>query len=78
MRTKFSDSRSELCQYVSTQSVKEVCMDSYPNLFQPLQLGRTVLKNRIEAAPVSVSNLTPQAHYTPENIAVFERRARGI
>lgn len=52
-------------------------MDSYPNLFQPLQLGRTVLKNRIEAAPVSVSNLTPQAHYTPENIAVFERRARG-
>lgn len=77
MRTKFSDSRSELCQYVSTQSVKEVCMNSYPNLFQPLQLGRTVLKNRIEAAPVSVSNLTPQAHYTPENIAVFERRARG-
>ena len=52
-------------------------MNSYPNLFQPLQLGRTVLKNRIEAAPVSVSNLTPQAHYTPENIAVFERRARG-
>ena len=46
MRTKFSDSRSELCQYVSTQSVKEVCMNSYPNLFQPLQLGRTVLKNR--------------------------------
>lgn len=52
-------------------------MDSYPNLFQPLRLGRVVLKNRIESAPVSVSNLTPQAHYTPENIAVFERKARG-
>lgn len=52
-------------------------MDSYPNLFQPLRLGHVVLKNRIEAAPVSVSNLTPQAHYTPENIAVFERKARG-
>lgn len=52
-------------------------MHPYPHLFQPLRLGRTVLKNRIEAAPVSVSNLTPQAHFTPENIAVFERKAKG-
>ena len=52
-------------------------MNSYPHLFQPLRLGSVVLKNRIEAAPVSVSNLTPQAYYTPENIAVFERKAKG-
>ncbi|WP_368373641.1 FAD-dependent oxidoreductase, partial [[Clostridium] symbiosum] len=39
--------------------------------------GRTVLKNRIEAAPVSVANLTPQAHFTPDNIAIFERKAKG-
>lgn len=52
-------------------------MNSYTHLLQPLQLGSVVLKNRIEAAPVSVSNLTPQAYYTPENIAVFERKAKG-
>ena len=52
-------------------------MHPYPHLFQPLRLGRTVLKNRIEAAPVSVANLTPQAHFTPDNIAIFERKAKG-
>lgn len=52
-------------------------MSSYEKLFQPLRLRNTVLKNRIEAAPVSVANLTPQAHFTQENIAVFERKAKG-
>lgn len=52
-------------------------MKTYQKLFEPIRLRDTVLKNRIEAAPVSVSNLTPQAHYTPESIAVFERKARG-
>lgn len=52
-------------------------MHPYAHLFQPLRLGRTVLKNRIEAAPVSVANLTPQAYFTPDNIAIFERKAKG-
>ena len=52
-------------------------MHPYAHLFQPLRLGRTVLKNRIEAAPVSVANLTPQAHFTPDNIAICERKAKG-
>ena len=52
-------------------------MHPYAHLFQPLRLGRTVLKNRIVAAPVSVANLTPQAHFTPDNIAIFERKAKG-
>lgn len=52
-------------------------MHPYAHLFKPLRLGRTVLKNRIEAAPVSVANLTPQAHFTPDNIAIFERKAKG-
>ena len=52
-------------------------MHPYAHLFQPLRLGRTVLKNRIEAAPVSVANLTPQANFTPDNIAIFERKAKG-
>ena len=46
-------------------------MHPYAHLFQPLRLGRTVLKNRIEAAPVSVAN------FTPDNIAIFERKAKG-
>ena len=52
-------------------------MHPYAHLFQPLRLGRTVLKNRIEAAPVSVANLTTQDHFTPDNIAIFERKAKG-
>ena len=48
-------------------------MHPYAHLFQPLRLGRTVLKNGIEAALVSVANLTPQAHFTPDNIAIFEK-----
>lgn len=52
-------------------------MHPYTQLFKPLRLGHTVLKNRIEAAPVSVSNLTPQAYFTPDNIAIFERKAKG-
>ena len=50
-------------------------MHPYAHLFQPLRLGRTVLKNRIEAAPVSVANLTPQAHFTPDNIAERPKEA---
>ena len=51
-------------------------MHPYAHLFQPLRLGRTVLKNRIEAAPVSVANLTPQAHFTPKEappLSIWER-----
>ncbi|MBQ8670385.1 MAG: FAD-dependent oxidoreductase [Oscillospiraceae bacterium] len=49
----------------------------YENLFKPLRLRNTVLKNRIESAPVALSNLTPQSYFTPENIAVFEGKAKG-
>ena len=49
----------------------------YQKLFEPIRLGNRIIKNRIEAAPMALSNLTPQAHLTPENIAVFERKAKG-
>lgn len=52
-------------------------MNKYQKLFEPLKLRNTVLKNRIEASPMALSNLTPKAHLTPENIAVFERKAKG-
>ena len=52
-------------------------MSQYPHLMSPLQIGAFTLKNRIEACPMATSNLTPQAYFTRENIAVFEQRAKG-
>ena len=52
-------------------------MKKYPMLFSPIKVGPYTLKNRIEAAPVNISNLTPDCYLTPENIAIFEGKARG-
>lgn len=52
-------------------------MKQYPHLMSPLQIGSFTLKNRIEAAPMATSNLTPDAFFTPDNIYVFEQRAKG-
>ena len=52
-------------------------MKKYPMLFSPIKVGSYTLKNRIEAAPVNISNLTPDCYLTPENIAIFEEKARG-
>lgn len=52
-------------------------MKKYPLLFSPIKVGPYTLKNRIEAAPVNISNLTQNGYLTPENIAIFEGKARG-
>jgi len=52
-------------------------MTKHPHLMSPLQIGSFTLKNRIEACPMAASNLTPEAYFTRENIAVFEQRAKG-
>ncbi len=52
-------------------------MKKYPHLFSPIKVGPYTLKNRIEAAPVNISNLTQDGYLTPENIAIFEGKARG-
>ena len=52
-------------------------MKSYSNLLSPIKIGPLTLKNRIEAAPMALSNLTPQGYLTPENIDVFELKAKG-
>ncbi len=49
----------------------------YPFLFSPLKVGRLTLKNRIEAAPVNISNLPLSGYPTAENIAIFEEKAKG-
>lgn len=49
----------------------------YPHLFSPIKVGPLTLKNRIEAAPVNISNLPMSGYPTEENIAIFEGKARG-
>ena len=51
-------------------------MKKYPLLFSPVKVGPYTLKNRIEASPVNISNLTQDGYLTPENIAIFEGKAR--
>ena len=45
----------------------------YPWLFSPLKVGKLTLKNRIEAAPVNISNLPLSGYPTADNIAIFDR-----
>jgi 2,4-dienoyl-CoA reductase-like NADH-dependent reductase (Old Yellow Enzyme family)/NADPH-dependent 2,4-dienoyl-CoA reductase/sulfur reductase-like enzyme len=50
---------------------------SYAHLFSPIKVGNLTLKNRIGAAPMGVSDLTPEGYFTPANIAVFRRKAQS-
>jgi len=52
-------------------------MKQYPHLMSPLHIGSFTIKNRIEAAPMASSNLTPEGYFQTENIYVYEQRARG-
>jgi 2,4-dienoyl-CoA reductase-like NADH-dependent reductase (Old Yellow Enzyme family)/NADPH-dependent 2,4-dienoyl-CoA reductase/sulfur reductase-like enzyme len=49
----------------------------YPHLFTPLKVGSLTFKNRIEAAPTSLPELSPDGYLTRENIAYYRLKARG-
>ena len=49
----------------------------YPHLFSPLRVGPLTLKNRIEAAPTSLAELSPDGYLTRENIAYYRLKAKG-
>lgn len=49
----------------------------YPNLWSPIKIGSLTVRNRIESAPVGMSDLTPEGYLTPLNIAAYEVKARG-
>lgn len=49
----------------------------YPNLFKPLKLGNTILRNRIFAAPTGYCDLTNQKIATEPMMAYYEAKARG-
>lgn len=49
----------------------------YPHLWSPIQVGSLTIKNRIESAPVGMSDLTTEGYLSPQNIAAYEVKARG-
>lgn len=52
-------------------------MTPYPHLFTPITLGKQLIKNRIFSAPTGLMSYTAQGHLTTENIAYYERKAKG-
>ena len=52
-------------------------MNQYPHLFSPLQVGKLVLRNRIEAAPTGAHSFSPEGYLSREDIAYFEMKAAG-
>ena len=49
----------------------------YPHLFSPVQLGDTLFRNRIFAAPTGVSYSDPRHRPINETICYYERKAKG-
>jgi 2,4-dienoyl-CoA reductase-like NADH-dependent reductase (Old Yellow Enzyme family)/thioredoxin reductase len=49
----------------------------YSHLFSPLKVGPLTFKNRIEAAPVSLAELSREGYLTRENIAYYRLKAKG-
>lgn len=52
-------------------------MKNYDKLFSPIRIGNRILKNRIEASPVALSNLTDQGYLTQKCVDVYEKKAAG-
>ncbi len=49
----------------------------YPHLFSPLKVGPLIFKNRIQAAPTSLAELSAEGYLTRENIAYYRLKAKG-
>lgn len=57
----------------------EACMSTwkYPHLFEPLQLGNTLFRNRIFSSPMGHHEMTPDCFPDAEVVGFYEQRARG-
>jgi 2,4-dienoyl-CoA reductase-like NADH-dependent reductase (Old Yellow Enzyme family)/thioredoxin reductase len=51
-------------------------MNSYPNLFSPIQIGKTTVKNRIFMPPLS-TNLADKGYVTDALVEHYSNRAKG-
>ena len=49
----------------------------YPKLFEPLQVGSLVLRNRIISAPNMMSALNPDGSPTEYMVGYYEEKAKG-
>lgn len=49
----------------------------FPNLYSPLKIGPVTMKNRIESAPMSMTELGPNQGLAEENIAFYRELAKG-
>jgi len=49
----------------------------YPHLFSPIKIGPLTFKNRIQAAPTSIAEISPECHLTRDNIAYYKLKAKG-
>ena len=52
-------------------------VETYPHLFQPIRIGKTLFRNRIFAAPNGCQYLDSQNGPSPDGVAFFERKALG-
>ena len=49
----------------------------YPHLCSPIQIGNVTFRNRMSAAPVGGTDITPEGAIGRRSIALFELRAKG-
>jgi 2,4-dienoyl-CoA reductase-like NADH-dependent reductase (Old Yellow Enzyme family)/thioredoxin reductase len=52
-------------------------MENATHIFRPIKVGALTAKNRIEAAPVSVSDLTREGYLTDAHAALYGMKAKG-
>ena len=52
-------------------------MTHFPRLFQPLQVGPVMMKNRIETGPMSIVETNPKGGLTEHAMAFYEHLAAG-
>lgn len=53
-----------------------ICMNNFPHLFEPIQIGKTTVKNRIFMPPLS-TNLADKGYVTDALVEHYSNRARG-
>lgn len=51
--------------------------EAYKKLLEPLRIKNTVFRNRMFAGPTSVPTMDKWGHFTSQNIAYFEEKAKG-
>ena len=49
----------------------------YPHLFEPIQIGNTLFKNRIFSAPLGSADVNLEGTFTEEAYKFYERKAQG-